>query len=148
MNHKIKNATPKTVNGIKFRSTLEGNVYQYLLDNHIDVSYETQKITIWERYIPFSVPYFDKIGRTFKQVTSAPLAVHYTPDFILHYNNYIIYLEVKGFKNDVAPYKIRLFREWLEYKSIQDNMKYIYAVVYSIKNVKTLLKELDNENIV
>lgn len=148
MNKKVRNATPVVYNGIKFRSTLERRIYQYLVENHIDVFYETKRITIWERHTPFSVPYFDKVGRKFKRVTGIPLDVHYTPDFILSYKGYFIYLEAKGFKNDVTPYKIRMFREWLEYQSLRDNIHYVYAVVYSIKDVKTLLKELDNENII
>ena len=143
-NKKVKNATPTEYNGIKFKSILETRIYKYLLSKGIEPEYEKIKIKLWSRSKgELSVPYYDRIGKIFKKVTSKPLSVTYTPDFIFKYNGYTVYLEVKGFKNDVVPYKIRLFRDWLE---AQNNPKQCYAVVHTIKEVEFLLNDLNDSN--
>ena len=42
------------------------------------------------------------------------LSWDYTPDFYFEYNQYIIFVEVKGYYNDIARYKSKLFRWKLE----------------------------------
>ncbi len=144
-NKKICNATPTEYEGMKFRSKLELRIYKYLLTKGIEPQYEQAKIVLWNREKGyFKVPYYDRVGKTFKKITSKPLAVTYTPDFIFTYNGVLVYLEVKGFKNDVTNYKIRLFRDWLE---TQNNPKQCYAVVHTIKEVEFLLKDLNEETV-
>lgn len=140
-NKKIKGATVCFFNSITFRSKKELSVYKYLLSIGITPQYECTKFTIWDSP-KMSVPYYDKYGEIFQRITRKPIAVHYTPDFIFDYKGIKVILEVKGFKNDVANYKIRLFRQYLEEHS-KEGEKLCYAVVYSIKNVKTLLNELN-----
>lgn len=141
INKKIKNATTTEFDGVKFRSMLEKRFYVYLKHKDIEFEYEPEKIVLWERSKShFTIPYYDKIGRTFKKVTSKPLSVTYTPDFILSYKGWKVYLEVKGWKNDVVPYKIRLFRDWLEK---QNTPKQCYAVVRTIKELEYVLYDLD-----
>lgn len=143
-NKKVKNATLSILYDIKFKSKLEKGIYKFLKEKNIDVKYEPLKCTIWDSG-KFTVPYFNKIGRKgFMQVLSKPIAIHYTPDFIFKYNGYEIFLEAKGFTNDVFPYKAKLFRQWLEDYSKKENKRVCYAVVYSIKNVSSLLEYLNN----
>lgn len=142
-NKKIKNATECQENGITFKSKQERAVYKYLLSIGITPKYETERFTIWDRD-KFSVPFYDKFGKTFMKINRKPTAVHYTPDFIFTINGIKVILEVKGFKNDAAPYKIRLFRDYLENISKSIKEKLCYAIVYSIKDVKTLLNDLQN----
>lgn len=145
-NKKIRNATPIIYDDIKFRSTLEKSIYKWLKDKDIQVEYEPIRCKIWDRK-GFSVPYYDRAGiKPFGLIKSKPIAVHYTPDMIFIYKGVRVFLEVKGFKNDVTPYKIRLFREWLDKYSIETNTKCCYAVVYAIKDVNKLLELLDNES--
>lgn len=138
-NKKIKNATAKTYNGINFRSSLEVRLYKYLLSKNIDTEYEPETIIIWEGK-HFSVPFYSTIGRNFKKITTKTRAIHYTPDFIIYYNGYKIYLEAKGFTNDVFPYKAKLFRSWLETQPKE--LKLCFAVVHSIKELEFVLKDL------
>ena len=70
----------------------------------------------------------------------------YTPDMVFDYKGTKVFLEVKGFKNDVTPYKIRMFREWLDKYQSETNIRCCYAVVYAIKDVNLLLSLLDNES--
>lgn len=141
-NKKIKGATKTVVDDIEFRSKLEARVYLYLKSIGITPDYEPMSVKIWDRE-SFFVPYYDRYGKTFKRITSKPISVKYTPDFVFDYGKYKVILEVKGFKNDVANYKIRMFRDWLEGAQCLCKSKYCYAVVYTIKDVKTLLEDLD-----
>lgn len=141
LNKKIKNATTCQYNNITFKSKKEASIYKYLISIGITPEYEPIKFTIWDRD-SFSVPYYDRYGKTFKRLSRKPTAVHYTPDFIFTYNNIKVILEVKGFKNDVVPYKIRLFRDYLE--TLSDKVSLCYAVVYTIKDLKFLLSDLQN----
>lgn len=144
-NKKIRNATACQKDGIVFRSKQERAIYKYLLSVGITPKYEAEKFTIWDRD-KFSVPFYDKFGKTFMKINRKPTAVHYTPDFIFTVNDTKVILEVKGFKNDVVPYKIRLFRDYLENISNTIKEKLCYAVVYSIKDLKILLNDLQNTN--
>lgn len=143
-NKKIKNATECSENGIVFRSKQERAIYRYLLSVGITPKYEAEKFIIWDRD-KFSVPYYDRYGKTFKRITRKPTSVHYTPDFIFYVGDTKVILEVKGFKNDAVPYKIRLFRDVLENISNTTNEKLCYAVVYTIKDLKFLLSDLQNQ---
>lgn len=140
-NRKIKNATEVEYEGIKFRSKKECSVYKYLKSIGITPEYEPATVVIWNRD-SFSVPYYDRVGKRFKRITSKPIRVSYTPDFIFDFGEYKVILEVKGFKNDVANYKIRLFRDYLEEYQKTSSKKLCYAVVYTIKELKTLLEDL------
>jgi hypothetical protein len=142
-NKKIKNATECTLDGISFRSKQERAIYKYLLSIGITPKYEAERFTIWDRE-NFSVPFYDRYGKSFKRITRKPTAVHYTPDFIFTLENTKVILEVKGFKNDAVPYKIRMFRDLLEDIHTKTGENLCYAVVYTIKDLKFLLNELQN----
>lgn len=142
-NKKIKNATVCQEGDIVFRSQQERSIYKYLLSIGITPEYEAEKFTIWDRK-KFSVPFYDRFGKAFMKIDRKPTAIHYTPDFIFTVNGTRVILEVKGYKNDAAPYKIKLFRDYLENISCTTREKLCYAIVYSIKDLKVLLNDLQN----
>lgn len=142
-NKKIKNATVCQENGITFRSQQERAVYKYLVSIGITPKYETERFTIWDR-AKFSVPFYDRYGKTFMKINRKPTAVHYTPDFIFNIAGIKVILEVKGYKNDAVPYKIRLFRDYLECHYNLTKEPCCYAIVYSIKDLKFLIADLQN----
>lgn len=142
-NKKIRNATVCQEDSITFRSKQERTIYKYLLSIGITPKYEAERFTIWDRD-KFSVPFYDKFGKTFMRINRKPTAVHYTPDFIFNINDTKVILEVKGFKNDSTPYKIKLFRDYLENRNNITKEKLCYAIVYSIKDLKILLNDLQN----
>lgn len=145
-NKKIKNAKKNEYNGINFKSNMECSVYKYLCSIGITPKYELERFTIWDRY-KLSVPFYDKYGKTFMRITRKPVAIHYTPDFIFNIGDIKVILEVKGYKNDVTPYKIKLFRDYLENKTNDTKEKFCYAIIYSIKNLKFLLDDLQSVKI-
>lgn len=144
VNKKIRGATITEYDGKTFKSKLEVGIYKYLQSISIKTDYEVEKILIWDSG-NLTVPYFDKWGKTFQHIKRKASGITYTPDFVFNYKGITVFLEAKGFKNDVTPYKIKLFRKWLEvnkYKTF--NNKVCFAVVYSVKNLKEFLLELDN----
>ncbi len=114
-NKKIRNATPKEFNGIKFKSILEVMVYKTLLSVGFEPLYEKNKFVIWQGLYP-SVPFYDKDATTrmLKLNKKKIIDITYTPDFTFEYNKRLIIIEVKGFENDVFPVKKKLFRKSLE----------------------------------
>ena len=87
---KVKNATKVKIDGITFRSKLEGYCYTKLKEANIKNEYEELTITLIEPF-RFNGKYY--AGNT------------YTPDFVG--DNFII--ECKGFFTDVARIKWKLF---------------------------------------
>lgn len=124
-NKKIKNATRKEFNGIKFRSLAEVMVYKTLLQQGFYPKYEEKTFLIWEGFTP-TIPFYTK--NSFKRknknieiVSSSTVkdsrtlsAITYTPDFIFTHKGKTIIVEVKGFSNEVFPYKFKMFRKYLE----------------------------------
>jgi hypothetical protein len=146
VNKKIINATPSTKDGIQFKSMLEVRIYESLKKRGLKPEYESKKFILWERpkgY--FTVPYIDRVGKNFKEITSKPLGITYTPDFTFKFKNWLVFLEAKGFKNDVTPYKIRLFRDLIEQMQKDTEEKLCYAVVHSVRELNTLFDILINK---
>lgn len=136
-NKKVRNATPKEFNGIKFKSILEVMVYKTLLSVGFEPLYEKNKFVIWQGFYP-SVPFYDKdaITRMLKLNKKKIIDITYTPDFTFEYKNRLIIIEVKGFENDVFPVKKKLFRRFLE-----DN--YPDALFFEVYTKKQLLQAIE-----
>ena len=64
-NKKIKNATSKEYNGIKFKSIVEVSVYKHLLSLGFKPEYEKHKYTIWEGFKP-TIPFYNQNGKNRK----------------------------------------------------------------------------------
>lgn len=125
MNKKIKNASPKSFNNINFKSLAEVMVYKTLIQQGFSPQYEKETFLIWEGFIP-KVPFYTK--NSFKRKNhnieivgvntvkdKRPInGITYTPDFTFEYNGKKIIVEVKGFQNDVFPYKFKIFRKYIE----------------------------------
>lgn len=113
LNKKIKNASSKTFNNIKFKSHLEVMVYKTLLQAGFKPLYEKKTFIIWKGIKP-TVPCYTKVGKSFglKQVKLQDIT--YTPDFILEFPNLYVIIEAKGFVNDVFPLKWKMFRKLIQ----------------------------------
>ena len=149
MNRKVKNATPLKYDDIQFKSKLEVTCYKILVENGFSPKYEEKHYAIFEGFLP-TVPFYAKNTFKRKNCNISILSSHtvidnrkisswmYTPDFYLEYNTYIIHIEVKGFYNDVARYKSKLFRSKLE-KMQKKDPKHIYEF-WEIHTKKQLLE--------
>lgn len=113
-NKKVRNATSKICDGIEFKSLLEVSVYKALTEAGFSPKYEPYKIPIITGFKP-TIPFYTKGSNgILKNDTSKIMDITYTPDFVFDYKGLRIFIEVKGFENDVFPVKKKLFRAWLE----------------------------------
>ena len=141
-NKKIKNATPKEYNGIKFKSLLEVMVYKTLLQEGFTPLYEPMKYIIWKGFKP-EVPFYrpDKKGSLQLQNTKI-IDITYTPDFVFVApdNKTVVIIECKGFQNDVSPIKEKMFRGYLENVLKDENQPRLF---FKIKNKKQCLEAIE-----
>lgn len=127
-NKKIINATPKSYNGIDFKSLIEVMVYKTLLQEGFNPEYEKETFTLWEGLKP-EVPFYNKNKSTgmLKLDTRVLLPITYTPDFTFMYRGTLVIIEAKGFENDVFPVKKKMFRKYLQ----ENNRSSIYFEIYT-----------------
>lgn len=118
-NKKVKNATPTSIDGIKFRSKLEAYMYEKLKEAKIYNEYEQNRFEL--------IPAFTFLGKKIRAIT-------YLPDFVG--KNFII--ECKGFPNDSWPLREKLFK----YKLFLTQDKRQFFVVHNHKEVDDCVTKL------
>ena len=149
-NRKVRGATCKEFNGVKFRSGLELSFYKKLLESGLDFSYESEKVLLWEGFKPSRVKVFcpDKIGtgrygKTLEdQSHRKVLNITYTPDFIVRKGNNVIYVEIKGNPNDTYPRTKKMFLRHLEERD--DGFNYIFIEPHNIRQMEQCLEIINN----
>lgn len=139
INKKVKNATVKEYDGLKFRSLLEIFCYKKLKENSLDFTYEQVKVDLIP---PFALNesiavYPPDTGKNTNQLLTRDKVgrMSYTPDFVVYYKDYVVYIEVKGWGNDLLPTKRKLFLRWMENEFRLRNEKPIYLEPHSQKHV-------------
>lgn len=137
---KIKNAkTTLGNNGIIFKSQLESRIDKFLssfISEPNYYTYESEKISLLPKTtLKFKAYQKEKRIKTLREIT-------YTPDFVIVTKTAKIYIEAKGFANDVYPVKKKLFLEKLN--SSPD--KVYFLEVYSVAQLKNLLNIINNED--
>ena len=138
--NKIKNLKvwiSKNPDSLYFDSTPEWEVWKYLVDSDINYDYQP-KLNLFSaiKTKEFEKPRQTKKAkiekrnkREIKDVTQK--AIGYTPDFYLP--DFDLYIEVKGFADDVFKLRWKLFK-----------LKgYNGYIVYSLSEFKQLYKELE-----
>lgn len=120
-NKKVKNATPIVIDGIQFKSKLEGYVYTELKKNKLVAEYEPIKFEL--------MPAFQFQSKKLRCMT-------YTPDFVG--KNFII--EAKGRPNDVFPYKWKWFMYYLKNNGLED--KYKLFIVHNHKELDECIRRI------
>lgn len=138
-NKKIKNATSKEYDGIKFRSISEITIYKALKEKGLNPLYEHNKFMLQEGFRP-SKPYYirGECPTTLSGDIKKIINITYTPDFTVLYNGNTLYIEVKGHQNDSYPIKKKLFLKILEYLP-----KSYFMEVYSKKDLLESLKQFE-----
>lgn len=156
-NKKIINATPLTYDNIKFKSKLEAMCYKTLKEEGITAKYECDTYILFEGFDPH-IPFYTKNKFKGKDKNIIVLTANtvidtrkvksweYTPDFYFEYNNYAIYIETKGFYNDVARYKTKLFRKELEDLQAKNPARsYEFWEIHTRKQLLDCIKHIKNE---
>jgi hypothetical protein len=159
MNRKIINATVVSNSYVKFKSKLEKVVYNCLLENGFNVEYEPKQHILIPSFTS-DIPFFDKESdsmykkrrdkgdrrpRMLVKKSGNFQKIGYTPDFYFNYKGINIYIEAKGFENDVFYIKKKLFLKYLSEN--KENAMYfeIYSkaqVVQAIKIIKEYAEKL------
>ena len=154
-NKKIKNAQKNSCNRIQFKSKLEKTIYQTLVEKGYSHLYEPETILLWDSFIP-QTPFYDRetdnqykkrtekeTKKSFRRLvlkTDKIIGIRYTPDFYFKYKDLDVWIESKGFENDIFYIKKKLFRKYLDNKLEKEGIKSIFFEVYT-KN--QLLQALD-----
>ena len=154
-NKKVLNATSTIQENIKFKSILEKTIYNALIQNNINPSYELYTFELFEGFIPIT-PFYDQetskqqkqrllsgdtsIGKQLILKNKKIISIKYTPDFYFKYNNINVYIETKGKENDVFYIKKKLFIHYLDNKYLKTGVKSIY---FEIRTKKQLLQALN-----
>lgn len=137
-NRKIINATPVEADGIKFKSKMELLIYKTLKDRGFHPAYEPTTYEIFEGFKPTVKCLSDG-----KEETTKIRSITYTPDFYFKYKDYDVFIEVKGWQNDVYSIKKKLFRKYLETK-IERLGRAIFLEVHTKKGLLACLEYLDS----
>ena len=158
-NKKIKNATTKELDGIKFKSQLEATIYKTLVSNAITPEYEKRTFEFVPRLRP-TVPFFNRVKKVFGLEMKPLHPITYTPDFTFEYDGMLIVIEAKGFENDVYPVKKNLFRRYLEdlpqysmyfeirtKKELLEALRIIKMETSKIRNIRKLIVSLPEKDI-
>lgn len=144
-NKKVIGAKECVVDGIRFKSRWEGEVYQMLKEAGLNPQYEELKIHLQETFEP-KVPFYTRVRDRrripgFKIDNYKVRAITYSPDFKVEYNNKVYFIEAKGIRTDRYQIIVKLFRKWLE-THYPDS---IVFEVYTQKHVKDTIKIIKNE---
>jgi hypothetical protein len=123
-----------------FDSYPEWEVWNYIV-KHTKLKYEEQttlelfaSIDVQEFQAPRRTKKAIAEGRTTKEIKDCKqLAISYTPDFYLP--KYDLYIEVKGYADELFKLRWKLFK-------LKGYKGYI---VYSLKDFKNLMEELENK---
>lgn len=154
INKKVRGATISISNGVKFRSSLEKSCHNKLLASGLDFTYESEKIVLWEGIkLNHTIVYApNKIGNgryspLIEQQNRALIKMTYTPDFIVTFDHYRIYFDVKGKENDTYPIKKKMFLKVLEER--MDGKCYMFFEPHSVKQMIQsieIIKTIKNES--
>lgn len=145
VNKKIVGTQTTEYNDVKFKSTLEMRCYKLLEESGLKFTHESEKIDLWTGFKPTIdiwspskirgtyklTPLMEKQSRSFIKIT-------YTPDFKVVRGNYIIYMDAKGFPNDVYGYKKKMFIKSLELRN--DGIQYVFMEPHSIRQMKQAIE--------
>lgn len=150
INKKIRNATVNKQGNITFKSILEKTCFNTLIEAGFNPLYEPKKHIVFPSFKPIT-PFYDKETDSQHEKRVKELGkpspkllrlcdgliqpITYLPDIYLKYKNIDIWIECKGFSNEVFPYKRKLFRKYLDDILTATGQKSIYFEVYSKKQL-------------
>lgn len=149
-NKKIRNATVCQTGNLTFKSQLEKSVYNTLQQLGFNPQYEPETHTLWDGFDPVT-PFYDKESDTQQKKRLADgdknkskILVHkkgkitgirYTPDFYFKYGKLDVYIETKGFENDVFYIKKKMFRYFLDKRYNDTGQHSIFFEIYTKKQL-------------
>lgn len=125
-------------------------MYNTLQQSGFDPQYEPETHVLWDGFVPIT-PFYDKEsdtqqrkrledGDTNKSKILVPktgkiTGIRYTPDFYFRYGKLDVYIETKGFENDVFYIKKKMFRYFLDQRFNSTGQHSIFFEIYTKKQL-------------
>lgn len=138
--NKIRNATPLTYEGIRFKSRLELYTYKKLKEANIKFKYEVYSFILLDKF-DFKNKSMElqrsKTHKLFDWQKPLVRSISYKPDFVSLKDGWII--ECKGYPNDSFANKWKMFKAYLNDNNLDidlfmpRNQKHVDIVVQYIK---------------
>lgn len=113
---KLINSKKISIDGINFKSHLEGTMYKLLKENGLTFKYEGRSFLLQEHFI-FENDYFARLSSGKGEFTQRGhkkiLPISYKPDFIIEHNGYYAVIETKGLPTESYNLRMKLFKKHL-----------------------------------
>jgi hypothetical protein len=134
-----------TIDGISFKSRLEGYMYKLLKENKIDFIYEGESFELSPSFI-FNNDYFarlasgkgDFINRGHKKVNN----MSYKPDFVINHKGYCAIIETKGLPTEPFNMRMKLFKSVLSKSNIKCDIFVPQTQTECLKTMEIILDKI------
>ena len=160
-NKKVKNANEIVYDNIIFKSNLELFCYKLLKAEKINFKYNEETCTLYQGCNLKKVIYYysDKKNKNLKCIKDKKSGLResirpitYTPDFCIEIMTksgiIAIFIETKGFSNDVYPYKRKLFFDAME-RQVYHEKVYFFEPrnkIQVVNAIDIITKIINDEN--
>jgi hypothetical protein len=142
---KLINSKKISIDGIQFKSHLEGTMYKLLKENGLTFKYEGKSFVLQDSFV-FENDYFarlssgkgDFIQRGHKKIQP----ITYKPDFIVERNGYYAIIETKGLPTESYNLRMKLFKKYLSDSNISVDVFVPQTKSECLETIKTILNKI------
>lgn len=134
-----------TIDGINFKSRLEGYMYKLLKENKINFRYEGESFELSPSFV-FNNDYFarlasgkgDFINRGHKKINN----MSYKPDFVINHNGYYAIVETKGLPTEPFNMRMKLFKSTLNQSNTECDIFVPQTQTECVKTMEIILNKI------
>jgi hypothetical protein len=134
-----------TIDGINFKSRLEGYMYSLLKENNIKFIYEGESFELSPSFV-FNNDYFarlssgkgDFINRGHKKINN----MSYKPDFVINHNGYYAIVETKGLPTEPFNMRMKLFKGTLNQSNTECDIFVPQTQTECLKTIEIILDKI------
>jgi hypothetical protein len=134
-----------TIDGINFKSRLEGYMYSLLKENKINFIYEGESFELSPSFV-FNNDYFarlssgkgDFINRGHKKINN----MSYKPDFVINHNGYYAIVETKGLPTEPFNMRMKLFKGALNQSNTECDIFVPQTQTECLKTIEIILDKI------
>ena len=134
-----------TIDGINFKSRLEGYMYKLLKENKINFKYEDESFELLSSFV-FNNDYFarlssgkgDFINRGHKKINN----MSYKPDFVINHNGYYAIVETKGLPTEPFNMRMKLFKGALNQSNTECDIFVPQTQTECLKTMEIILDKI------
>jgi hypothetical protein len=134
-----------TIDGINFKSRLEGYMYKLLKENKINFIYEGESFELSPSFV-FDNDYFarlssgkgDFINRGHKKINN----MSYKPDFVINHKGYYAIVETKGLPTEPFNMRMKLFKSTLNQSNTKCDIFVPQTQTECLKTMQIILDKI------